>query len=144
MRCSAETCPAHAAVAAPPRRPHISLTPRLPAQVKNLQRLRTSKSNKVGAQPACMWTAEAADEQMVRKSGDEVFAAATSLAALSAGARRMAKGASGSFSRTRRGKSGGGSSSGISGNLESVRDERESVRGNDFESRRDASGAGGS
>ena len=52
-----------------------------------------------------MWTAEAAEEQVVRKSADEVFKAATSLAALSAGARRMASGGPASFSRARSGKS---------------------------------------
>ena len=68
---------------------------------KTMKKLRSKRrtSDKTAPEPACMWTAEAAEEQAVRKSADEVFKAATSLAALSAGAKRMASGGPASFSR---------------------------------------------
>ena len=114
---------------------------------KTMKKLRSKRrtSDKTAPEPACMWTAEAAEEQVVRKSADEVFKAATSLAALSAGARRMASGGPASFSRARSGKSRSADKSARSPAIGSVRSDGSTsgMRVETYDSQRDESPMGG-
>jgi potassium voltage-gated channel Eag-related subfamily H protein 7 len=115
---------------------------------KTMKKLRSTsrprRSVKTAPEPACMWTAEAAEEQVVRKSADEVFKAATSLAALSAGARRMASGGPASFSRAP-GKSRSADKSARSPAIGSVRSDGSTsgMRVETYDSQRDESPMGG-